>query len=91
MTFQQVEWTRRDLFSIMRESRTRKIKEASCASMSTHLSCSIFILLFFPSSHVFAVFDTDHDGTIDFNEFLLAVTAGSPGDSDSYLDYVFKM
>ena len=42
-------------------------------------------------SHVFAVFDRDHDGTIDFTEFLLAVAAGSPGDLDSHLKYVFEM
>jgi len=42
-------------------------------------------------SHVFAVFDRDHDGTIDFHEFLLAVAAGSPGDLDSHLKYVFEM
>ena len=42
-------------------------------------------------SHVFAVFDRDHDGTIDFHEFLLAVAAGTPGDLDSHLKYVFDM
>ena len=42
-------------------------------------------------SHVFAVFDQNHDGTIDFREFLLAVAAGTPGDLDSHLDYVFEM
>jgi Ca2+-binding EF-hand superfamily protein len=40
---------------------------------------------------VFAVFDNNHDGTIDFQEFLLAVAAGTPGDIDSHLDYVFEM
>ena len=42
-------------------------------------------------SHVFAVFDKDHDGTIDFYEFLLAIASGSPGDLDSHLNYVFEM
>ena len=42
-------------------------------------------------SHVFAIFDRDHDGTIDFQEFLIAVAAGSPGDIESHLDYVFEM
>jgi hypothetical protein len=37
------------------------------------------------------VFDNNHDGTIDFHEFLLAVAAGTPGDLDSHLDYVFEM
>ncbi|CAM4792363.1 unnamed protein product [Rotaria magnacalcarata] len=41
--------------------------------------------------HVFAVFDKNHDGTIDFNEFLLAVSVGTPHDLDSHLDYVFEM
>lgn len=45
----------------------------------------------FHCSHVFAVFDRDHDGTIDFHEFLLAVAAGTPGDLDSHLKYVFDM
>ncbi|CAF3172416.1 unnamed protein product [Rotaria socialis] len=41
--------------------------------------------------HVFAVFDKNHDGTIDFSEFLLAVSVGTPHDLDSHLDYVFEM
>ncbi|CAF1234581.1 unnamed protein product [Adineta steineri] len=41
--------------------------------------------------HVFAVFDQNHDGTIDFREFLLAVALGTPADLDSHLDYVFEM
>jgi Ca2+-binding EF-hand superfamily protein len=49
------------------------------------------IFYYYDYSHVFAVFDRDHDGTIDFHEFLLAVAAGSPGDLDSHLKYVFEM
>ncbi|CAF3492650.1 unnamed protein product [Rotaria sp. Silwood1] len=41
--------------------------------------------------HVFAVFDKNHDGTIDFHEFLLAIATGSPADLDSHLNYVFEM
>jgi Ca2+-binding EF-hand superfamily protein len=37
------------------------------------------------------VFDKNHDGTIDFHEFLLAVAASPPSDLDSQLDYVFEM
>jgi Ca2+-binding EF-hand superfamily protein len=37
------------------------------------------------------VFDKDHNGTIDFHEFLLAVATGAPRDLDSHLDYVFEM
>jgi Ca2+-binding EF-hand superfamily protein len=40
---------------------------------------------------MFAVFDRNHDGTVDFHEFLLAVAAGTPGDLDSHLDYVFEL
>ena len=48
-------------------------------------------LLFCYFSHVFAIFDRDHNGTIDFYEFLLAVASGTPTDLDSLLDYVFEM
>ncbi|CAF4481383.1 unnamed protein product [Rotaria socialis] len=41
--------------------------------------------------HVFAVFDKDHDGTIDFYEFLLAIATRSPADLESHLNYVFEM
>ena len=37
------------------------------------------------------MFDKDHNGTIDFHEFLLAVAAHSPSDLDGHLDYVFEM
>ena len=50
---------------------------------------SLFNFVFF--SHVFAVFDKNHDGTIDFPEFLLAVAADSPSDLDGHLQYVFEM
>ena len=50
-----------------------------------------FIRRLLCSSHVFAVFDKDHNGTIDFPEFLLAIAADSPGDLDSHLNYVFEM
>ncbi|CAF1501392.1 unnamed protein product [Rotaria magnacalcarata] len=41
--------------------------------------------------HVFAVFDKNHDGTIDFYEFLLAIATRSPADLESHLNYVFEM
>ena len=41
-------------------------------------------------SHVFAIFDKNNDGTIDFREFILTVVAGSPRDLDSQLNFVFK-
>jgi len=37
------------------------------------------------------VFDQNHDGTIDFHEFLLAVATATPGDLDGHLDYVFEL
>ena len=52
-----------------------------------HLSLFIDV----DSSHVFAVFDKDHDGTIDFHEFVLTVAAGYPGDLHSHLSYIFDM
>ena len=42
-------------------------------------------------SHVFAAFDQDHNGTIDFHEFLFAVTIVAPHDIDSRLDHAFEM
>ncbi len=37
------------------------------------------------------MFDQNHDGTIDFHEFLLAVATATPGDLDGHLDYVFEL
>ena len=54
-------------------------------------SLFFFLFIFSPFSHVFAVFDKDHNGTIDFHEFLLAVAAQSPTDLNGHLDYVFEM
>lgn len=45
----------------------------------------------FISSHIFAAFDRDHNGTIDFHEFLLAVATSAPYDLDSHLEHVFEM
>ncbi len=55
------------------------------------ITFSVIFYYYYYYSHVFAVFDQNHDGTIDFHEFLLAVAAGSPGDLDSHLKYVFEM
>lgn len=68
----------------------KMIRPVFFASMNSHLFSKSKEFGFF-SSHVFAVFDRDHDGTIDFHEFLLAVAAGTPGDLDSHLKYVFDM
>jgi Ca2+-binding EF-hand superfamily protein len=37
------------------------------------------------------VFDANHDGAIDFNEFILAVAATSQGDLDDRLEIAFDM
>jgi Ca2+-binding EF-hand superfamily protein len=39
----------------------------------------------------FDTFDADHNGTIDFDEFLLAVSATSQGDLDERLSVAFDM
>jgi Ca2+-binding EF-hand superfamily protein len=41
--------------------------------------------------YAFETFDTNHDGTIDFDEFLLAVSATSQGDLDERLGVAFDM
>ncbi|CAF2529611.1 unnamed protein product [Rotaria sp. Silwood2] len=37
------------------------------------------------------MFDANHDGTIDFNEYLLAVAATSQGDLDDRLEVAFDI
>ena len=87
MIFLPVEWIRKDSFDIMKRSKMKMIRPVSSASMNLLLRNQIRSYC----SHVFAVFDRDHDGTIDFHEFLLAIAAGTPGDLDSHLKYVFDM
>ncbi|CAF1153639.1 unnamed protein product [Rotaria sp. Silwood1] len=41
--------------------------------------------------YAFNTFDTNNDGTIDFQEFLLAIAATSQGDLDARLGTVFDM
>jgi len=41
--------------------------------------------------HAFATFDTNNDGTIDFDEFLLAMAATSQGDLNERLGFAFEM
>ncbi|CAF4244188.1 unnamed protein product, partial [Adineta steineri] len=43
------------------------------------------------SCNVFAVFDTNHDGTIDFSEFVLAEAIGNKKDPDSALELSFAL
>jgi Ca2+-binding EF-hand superfamily protein len=39
----------------------------------------------------FSAFDTNHDGSIDFDEFLLCIAATSQGDLDHRLEVVFDI
>ena len=54
-------------------------------------------LLIFPRNHLcyfsntFAVFDTNHDGSIDFSEFVLATAIGNKNDVDSQFDLAFAL
>ena len=41
--------------------------------------------------YAFATFDANNDGTIDFDEFLLAIAATSQGNLDDRLGIAFEM
>ena len=41
--------------------------------------------------YAFATFDANNDGTIDFDEFLLAIAATSQGNVDDRLEVAFEM
>jgi Ca2+-binding EF-hand superfamily protein len=41
--------------------------------------------------YAFDTFDTNHDGTIDFEEFLIAIAATSQGSLDERLAVAFDM
>jgi Ca2+-binding EF-hand superfamily protein len=41
--------------------------------------------------YAFATFDANNDGTIDFDEFILAIAATSQGDLDDRLEVAFEM
>jgi len=42
-------------------------------------------------SNAFAVFDTNHDGSISFSEFVLAAATGNSHDLDSKLELSFAL
>jgi neurocalcin delta len=46
---------------------------------------------FFFLRYAFATFDANNDGSIDFDEFLLAIAATSQGDLDDRLEVAFEM
>ena len=43
------------------------------------------------SEHVFRTFDTDHNGVLDFREFLLAINIMSGGSREEKLKWAFKV
>ena len=62
------------------------------------LYASILILMLYVTisyfcnhRHIFAVFDVNHDGNIDFQELLLAIAATSKTGLDNELEFVFEM
>jgi neurocalcin delta len=52
-----------------------------------HFNCQSFDFF----RYAFATFDANNDGTIDFDEFLLAIAATSQGDLDDRLEVAFEM
>eukprot|EP00039_Didymoeca_costata_P021117 m.343474 g.343474 ORF g.343474 m.343474 type:complete len:187 (-) comp22882_c0_seq1:166-726(-) len=43
------------------------------------------------SEYIFNAYDTDHNGTVDFKEFILGLSATSRGDVDEKLHFTFEM
>lgn len=92
MNFHQGKWIKQVSLNTTNNSNDPMIPKTSYTSQSLP-----FYQIFSQSSivhccsHAFAVFDKDHNGTLDFHELVLTVAAGTPTDLDSRLDYVFQM
>jgi Ca2+-binding EF-hand superfamily protein len=56
--------------------------------MSFGLRWSIIFLIY---RYAFQTFDSNNDGTIDFEEFLLAISVSSQGSLDDRLAVAFDM
>jgi hypothetical protein len=83
--------TRINLFSFT-SNFIRKAKQKTIASMILSHHCIKFrnnYLLRF--RHAFATFDKNHDGTIDFEEFLLSVSVTNSGSDNDRLAAAFDM
>ncbi len=83
-----VDSIKRSLFKYTKNSihMAKPIIIASKDSFELH---SIYTTLI--CRYAFATFDTNHDGSINFEEFLLALSASSQGDLDDRLAFAFDL
>ncbi len=66
-----------------------KVKRIIIASKNTFKLDSIHKILI--SRYAFATFDKNNDGSIDFDEFLIALSASSQGKLDDRLEVAFDL
>ena len=83
-----VDLIRRNSLKFTRNS-TRKAMHPTTASKTVHSSQRSFSFSIF--RYAFDTFDTNDDGTIDFNEFLLSIAATSQGNLDDRLAVAFDL
>ena len=80
------------------QSRIVEILQATATQpeeYGSHIEvCSVFLRYskcdLRSSSRAFATFDQNHDGTIDFREFILTIAANMTNDLDTRLKIVFE-